>query len=268
MLVVGLKKKKKKENQKQASSYPVCYFPHCSTGKQLDNVLSVFWKINHCHGEFLKTIWLLSEWKSPISKPPHFKKGQKTTNYLHDNFNIRRVHLKTLNLPIRIHPRLHISLTSPTDLGHSKHIWSSQFVKPMSISQSCCHCQKLSWFTHHWDNLFGQAELISLGVQCPFTLYEFARKLHPTWMLTEDTTKHCVHHHQEEPSLYWSTTHNYHTFPLCLKVVLSSKVVSSDNYIYRCHHAKCLASMRQGNGDISALSLRAKQNKTKQKKPE
>lgn len=145
-----------------------------------------------------------------------------------------------------------------TDLGHSKHIWSSQFLKPLSISQSCCHCQKLSWFTHHWDKLFGQGELILLGVQCPFTLYEFARKFHPTWMLTEDATKHCVHHHQEELSLCWTTTHSYHTFPLCLKFVLSSKVMSSENYIYRYYHAKCLASMRHGNGEahISALSLR------------
>lgn len=65
---------------------------------QLDNALPVFWKINHCNGEFLRTVWLLSAWKSPKCKPFHFTKVPKTTEYLQDKISIRREHLKPLDL--------------------------------------------------------------------------------------------------------------------------------------------------------------------------
>jgi len=69
-------------------------------GAQLDNALPLFWKIHLCYREFLETIWLLPAWKSPKSKSSHFKKAQKTTKYLQDNFNTTREHFKPLDLPI------------------------------------------------------------------------------------------------------------------------------------------------------------------------
>lgn len=70
------KKKKAKPNFFMSS---LLFSSVLNRGAQLDNALSVFWKINLCNREFLETIWLLSVLKSPKSKPSHFKKAQKPT---------------------------------------------------------------------------------------------------------------------------------------------------------------------------------------------
>lgn len=76
------------------------FFSRPNREAQPDNALPVFWKFNLCNEEFLEAIWLLSAQKSPKSKPSHFKKAQKNTKYLKDNFNNRREHFKPLDMPI------------------------------------------------------------------------------------------------------------------------------------------------------------------------
>lgn len=99
---VGSRAEKKKKKKAKPSIFmsSLLFSSLLSRGAQLHNALPVFWKINRCNREFLETIWLLSAWKSPKSKPSHFKKAQKTTKYLQNNLNTRREHFKPLDLPI------------------------------------------------------------------------------------------------------------------------------------------------------------------------
>lgn len=90
----GQHKKKKKQ-----TSCPVCCFPHYLTEEHSLTMLCQYSGKLTSVIEFLKTIWLLSAWKSPKSKAQHFKKAQKTTKYLQDSFNNRREHFKPPNLP-------------------------------------------------------------------------------------------------------------------------------------------------------------------------
>lgn len=63
--------------KKKQTSRPVCYFPHYLTEEHSLTMLCQYSGKLTSVIEFLKTIWLLSAWKSPKSKAQHFKKAQK-----------------------------------------------------------------------------------------------------------------------------------------------------------------------------------------------
>lgn len=134
------------------------------------------------------------------------------------------------------------------------------------------HCQKLSWFSHHWDisehNCRGQplwprwnhviVDITSIQVTSPCK-----KKHHPVWTLTEDATKYCVQQHlQQVPSVLNHNPQLPHIFIVFEDCSFPSTftTVSTDNYFYKYCHVGCLASVKHGNGEtaISALSLRKK----------
>lgn len=92
------------------------------------------------------------------------------------------------------------------------------------------HCQKLSWFSHHWDisehNCRGQplwprwnhviVDITSIQVTWPCKKNIIQSERSQRMLLNIACSNIFNKYH-----LCWTTTHNYHTFSLCLKIVLS-----------------------------------------------
>lgn len=143
-----------KKKQNQASSCPVCCFPHCwaeehsftmhcqYSGK-LTAVIESFWKLSGCylHGKALNPNHLTSK---KHRKPQSICRTtlipeESTLNHGFANMNSSQIAYQ-------------LGFTNRAEgLGHRKHIWPSPFFKPVHHSQSHYPCQKLSWTSPHQD---------------------------------------------------------------------------------------------------------------------
>lgn len=273
MLAAGLTKKKK-EKQNQASSCPVCCFPHCLTEKhsltvhcqysgKLISVIESFWKLSGCylHGKALNPNHLTSK---KHRKPQSVCRttlipGESTLNHW-----ICQYELIPRCIPACLYQSCRRSRPQKTCLVISIFQTCAHFTKPLSLSEtvmdqpplrphwvqrpnSLIKVKSCHWtyrvhpgYTNRQENFIHSqcSQRMLLNSKCPAT--------------PSTRTISLLNHNPQPPHISMAFE--------CSPFLPSCKTASTTNCLYRYHHVRHLASMGHGNGEtaISALSLRKK----------